>query len=93
MLENTSRDETGQLAEALRGAMHNPKDFMEEISNTPVKMAGGDPTIPGGEITSFLGDFAKIKKSFGDHPGRVHIARIHFVARIQIVHRFYGFCR
>lgn len=63
MITYESKDELGVLAECMRGTMNNLYAYVEEISNTLVRIAGGDLTQPGDTITDFHGDFASIKES------------------------------
>lgn len=57
-------DELGVMSGALKGAMKNLQDYIEEISSTLREIAKGDLTKRGDDITDFLGDFADIKESF-----------------------------
>lgn len=59
-----STDEFGVVSDALRGAMKNLADYIEEISGNLREIAKGDLTKQSDEITDFLGDFADIKESF-----------------------------
>ena len=59
-----STDEFGVVSDALRGAMKNLSDYIDEISGNLREIAKGDLTKQGDEITDFLGDFASIKESF-----------------------------
>ncbi len=59
-----STDELGVVSDALRGAMKNLADYIEEISGNLREIAKGDLTKQSDEITDFLGDFADIKESF-----------------------------
>lgn len=59
-----STDEFGVVSDALRGAMKNLADYIEEISDNLREIAKGDLTKQSDEITDFLGDFADIKESF-----------------------------
>ena len=59
-----SADEFGVVSDALRGAMKNLSDYIDEISGNLREIAKGDLTKQGDEITDFLGDFASIKESF-----------------------------
>lgn len=59
-----SADELGEVSDALRGAMKNLGNYIEEISGTLREIAKGDLTKQSDEITDFLGDFADIKESF-----------------------------
>ena len=59
-----SADEFGMVSDALRGAMKNLSDYIDEISGNLREIAKGDLTKQGDEITDFLGDFASIKESF-----------------------------
>ena len=58
-----SRDELGQLADAMRFSMETIDGYVEEISAKLERLAGGDLTISRNEITDYLGDFASIKTS------------------------------
>ncbi len=59
-----SADEFGMVSDALRGAMKNLSDYIDEISGNLREIAKGDLTKKSDEITDFLGDFASIKESF-----------------------------
>lgn len=59
-----SKDELGEVANALRGAMKNLQDYIIEISTILQDIAKGDLTKDTEEITDFLGDFISIKESF-----------------------------
>lgn len=59
-----SVDEFGVVSDALRGAMKNLSDYIEEISGSLREIAKGNLTKQSDEITDFLGDFADIKESF-----------------------------
>lgn len=63
MITYESGDELGILAECMRGTMDNLDEYVKEISETLVRIAGGDLTQSGDTITDFLGDFASIKES------------------------------
>lgn len=60
-----SRDELGNLADAMRFSMSTLDGYVAEISALLERMAGGDLTISSGEVTDYLGDFASIKTSIG----------------------------
>lgn len=60
-----SRDELGQLADAMRFSMKTIDDYVAEISALLEQLASGDLTIPLNEVTDYLGDFASIKVSMG----------------------------
>lgn len=59
-----SADELGVVSDALRGAMKNLDNYIDEISSDLREIAKGDLTKKSSEITDFLGDFADIKESF-----------------------------
>lgn len=59
-----AKDELGVLADSMRGTMRNLHEYVEEISQTLLRMSTGDLTQPSEAITDFLGDFASIKESF-----------------------------
>lgn len=63
MITYEARDEVGQLAQCMRGTMNTLNDYIREISDTLVCIASGDLTMPGDQISDFLGDFSKIKES------------------------------
>lgn len=76
-----SRDELGEMSEALRSSMLTLDAYVTEISDTLSVMAKGDLTKNGEEITAFLGDFASIKssllrilKSFNSTLTDIHVA-------------------
>lgn len=58
-----SRDELGQLADAMRFSMETLDSYVDEISAQLERLAGGDLTASRDEITDYLGDFASIKTS------------------------------
>lgn len=58
-----SKDELGILAECMRGTMNNLHSYVDEISQTLIRIADGDLTQAGDTITDFKGDFETIKKS------------------------------
>ena len=58
-----SRDELGQLADAMRFSMETLDGYVEEISAKLERLASGDLTISRNEITDYLGDFSSIKTS------------------------------
>ena len=58
-----SRDELGQLADAMRFSMETLDGYVDEISAKLERLASGDLTISRNEITDYLGDFASIKTS------------------------------
>ena len=58
-----SKDELGEMSDALRRSMLTLDAYVTEISDTLSVMAEGDLTKNGEEITAFLGDFASIKSS------------------------------
>lgn len=60
-----SRDELGQLADAMRFSMGTIDGYVEEISALLERLASGDLTISSAEVTDYLGDFASIKNSIG----------------------------
>ena len=58
-----AKDELGVLAECMRGTMNNLDGYVKEISIVLRRIAKGDLTQSGNEITNFLGDFSVIKES------------------------------
>ena len=58
-----SRDELGQLADAMRFSMETLDGYVDEISAQLERLASGDLTASRNEITDYLGDFANIKTS------------------------------
>ena len=63
VLTYQSKDELGDLSEAMRFTMTTLDSYVMEISNTLAVMAKGDLTKNGEEITDFRGEFASIKES------------------------------
>lgn len=63
MLTYESEDEFGATINNLREAMNILSDYVREISGEVKKIAQGDLTRNGDEITSFLGDFSELKES------------------------------
>jgi len=63
VLTYRSRDELGELSDALRTSMVTLDQYVAEISDTLSVMAQGDLTKNGNEITDFLGQFSSIKDS------------------------------
>lgn len=58
-----SEDELGIVAASLSGAMRTLQGYIHEISAELKKIATGDLTKNGADITDFRGDFADIKES------------------------------
>ena len=59
-----SEDELGVLAKTMRESINILDGYVDEICENFEKVAEGDLTKKFTEITDFLGDFARIKKSF-----------------------------
>lgn len=58
-----SKDELGVVTDKLKGSMLTLSAYVVEISEELKKIAKGDLTRNGAEITEFLGDFSSIKES------------------------------
>lgn len=63
ILTYESQDELGVVEKKLRRALLNLTDYVKEISDELKKIAKGDLTRDGNEITDFLGEFSDIKES------------------------------
>lgn len=63
VLTYEAEDELGIVEEKLREALSILTDYVNEISDELKKIAKGDLTRNGDEITEFLGDFSSIKES------------------------------
>lgn len=59
-----SEDELGVLAKAMRESLSILAGYVQEICDNFEMVANGDLTKNFAEITDFLGDFSRIKKSF-----------------------------
>lgn len=63
LLTYESEDELGTVTEKLRETLINLTAYVQEISAELSKIAKGDLTRNGDEITNFLGEFSSIKES------------------------------
>lgn len=63
VLTYDSDDELGIVVKKLRETLINLTDYVAEISHELKKIAKGDLTRNGDEITDFLGEFSSIKES------------------------------
>ena len=63
ILTYESEDELGTVVKKLRETLINLTDYVAEISDELKKIAKGDLTRNGDEITDFLGEFSSIKES------------------------------
>lgn len=77
LISYESADELGALAECMRGTMTNLSGYVQEISDTLVRIAKGDLTQHGDTITDFLGDFSSIKESLVYILKRFNAALVH----------------
>lgn len=77
LISYESADELGVLAECMRGTMTNLSGYVQEISDTLVRIAKGDLTQHGDTITDFLGDFSSIKESLVYILKRFNAALVH----------------
>lgn len=77
MISYESEDELGVLAECMRGTMTNLSGYVQEISDTLMRIAKGDLTQHGDTITDFLGDFSSIKESLVYILERFNAALVH----------------
>lgn len=77
LISYDSADELGVLAECMRGTMTNLSGYVQEISDTLMRIAKGDLTQHGDTITDFLGDFSSIKESLVYILKRFNAALVH----------------
>lgn len=63
LLTYESDDELGNVSKKLKEALINLSSYVNEISGELRKIAKGDLTRNGDEITDFLGEFSSIKES------------------------------
>lgn len=63
MLTYESEDEFGSTISNLREAMNILAEYVREISTEVKRIAQGDLTRNGADITEFLGDFSELKES------------------------------
>lgn len=77
LISYESEDELGVLAECMRGTMTNLSGYVQEISDTLMRIAKGDLTQNGDTITDFLGDFSSIKESLVYILKRFNAALVH----------------
>lgn len=77
LISYESADELGVLAECMRGTMTNLSGYVQEISDTLMRIAKGDLTQHGDTITDFLGDFSSIKESLVYILKRFNAALVH----------------
>lgn len=64
LLTYESEDELGMVEKKLKETLSNLTNYVTEISDELKKIAKGDLTRNGEDITDFLGEFSSIKESF-----------------------------